>query len=409
MYNKRQLMSVRLWLSMLCPFMLTALLPITAQAQCNYNEGASPTFNIAGNNTSAGYSTVVIAADEAGNIQYLSSTSSKQLQNLAAGKYDIYSFNYQGTAPASLAVGGSLSALLTESSCAALSSPIRIGVCKCTDELPSSGTLNLNLTATGQNTLTGYTQQYLLLGPDGKIKTISSTPSFSLSEVNNYSIYGINYNNNGGLSGLAVGNTLSTLSGDCYDLSAPLDLNVCPLGALPVTLISFKAAAVENTAQLTWSTSAETNSDHFEIQRSVDGKKWKAIGSVQSEGESSVRQTYFFTDQLPVAGISNLYRLKMIDLDNTFAYSSIREVRFQHLATSDIYPNPAEDVLNLKVTNWKLVKNIRINDLAGAQVYSSDLIQSGSIDISKLNAGIYILRITHTDGSVHTQKFVRIK
>lgn len=393
---------------MLCPFLLAASLPATSNAQCNYNEGASPTFNIAGSNTSAGYSTVVVATDDAGNIRYLSGTTSKQLANLTAGKYDVYSFNYQGPAPASLAVGGNVSALLAGASCAALSSPIRIGVCKCTDELAADGSLTLALTASGQNTRADYNQQYLLLGPDGKISTISSTPSFQVTEVNSYSVYGINYKTTGGLSGLAVGNDLAALTGECYDLTTPLDLNVCPAGALPVTLISFQANAAENVVQLTWSTSEETNSDRFEIQHSLDGKRWNAIGNVKSEGDSKVLQTYAFTDLQPVSG-NNLYRLKMIDRDSTFAFSSIKNVRFENLVTSSIYPNPAEDVLNLKVVDWKRVKNVRINKLSGARVYVSDAVQSGTIDISKLDAGIYILRLIHTDGSVHTHKFVRGK
>jgi hypothetical protein len=152
------------------------------------------------------------------------------------------------------------------------------------------------------------------------------------------------------------------------------------------------------------------------VQRSVDGKVWEMVGSVKAEGESRERKTYSFTDQLAEHGANGamLYRLKMIDraadgLDGTFAFSSIRSVRFDGKLESGVYPNPASTVLNLKVTSWKHVKTVRINNLSGIRVYSSGPVASGSIDVSGLEAGIYMLHITHTDGSVHTHKFVHIK
>ncbi|SEI52312.1 Por secretion system C-terminal sorting domain-containing protein [Dyadobacter sp. SG02] len=404
MYPKRQLVGVRLWLSMLCPFVLAALLPLDTSAQCNYNEGVSPTFNISGNNTASGYTTVVVAADEVGSIAYISAAGSAKLPALAVGKYNVYSFNYQGAAPSSLAVGSNVSGLLSGETCAALSSPISIGVCKCTDELPASGPLTLSLNASGHNATAGYSQQYIVLGPDGKIANITSSPSFGFTEVNAYTIYGINYKT-GGLSGLAVGNDLSALTGDCFDLTAPVELNVCPANAMPVTLISFEATAVENAAHLSWATSEETNSDRFDIQRSRNGKEWKVIGSVKSEGESKVIRPYSFIDVKPIAG-ANLYRLKMIDRDSTFAFSSIKNVRFDNLIASSIYPNPVTDMLSVKVADWKQVKNVAITNLAGLKVYSSGPVESGTIDVSGLEPGIYILHITALDGSDSTHKFV---
>ncbi|PSL22505.1 DUF7948 domain-containing protein [Dyadobacter jiangsuensis] len=181
-------------------------------------------------------------------------------------------------------------------------------------------------------------------------------------------------------------------------------------GALPVQLVSFLAVAGENVVELSWATTEEINSDRFEVQRSVDGKTWGMLGSVNAEGESKVRKTYTFTDRQPDAGANaNLYRLKMIDRDESFAFSSIRSVRFDAKLESSIYPNPAATVLNLKVASWKQVKTVRIDNLSGYKVYSSGPIASGSIDVSGLEAGVYILHITHTDGSVHTHKFVHIR
>lgn len=83
---------------------------------------------------------------------------------------------------------------------------------------------------------------------------------------------------------------------------------------LPVTLTSFTATKENNTALLKWATTQETNSDRFEIERSLGGKEWGKIGTVLSTGESNALRNYSYTDNAPLAG-ENLYRLKMIDKD----------------------------------------------------------------------------------------------
>jgi hypothetical protein len=196
---------------------------------------------------------------------------------------------------------------------------------------------------------------------------------------------------------------------DAGQQSPPAPYTVSWGAPLPVTLMSFTATARENAAELKWVTSEETNSDRFEIQRSIDGKVWKTIGSLQAQGESKVRKTYAFVDHQPEVDANNLFRLKMIDLDGTFAFSAVRSVRFESKLESSIYPNPVNNELTLKVTSWKQVKAIRIDNLAGMSVYNSGPVESGKVDVSKLDSGIYILRITHTDESVHTHKFVHIK
>lgn len=75
-------------------------------------------------------------------------------------------------------------------------------------------------------------------------------------------------------------------------------------GALPVTLISFTATKLSgdsegSTALLNWQTSSETNSDHFDIERSLDGKKWMNIGSVTASGDKKSSSLYSFPDTNP--------------------------------------------------------------------------------------------------------------
>lgn len=87
--------------------------------------------------------------------------------------------------------------------------------------------------------------------------------------------------------------------------------------ALPVTLVDFDAVGLVKTAVLSWSTTFETNSGSFDIERSIDGKQWVKLGSVNAQGESKSMHHYTITDKSPQQGGpshgENLYRLKMLD------------------------------------------------------------------------------------------------
>ncbi|MCE7066601.1 polysaccharide lyase [Dyadobacter sp. CY326] len=109
------------------------------------------------------------------------------------------------------------------------------------------------------------------------------------------------------------------------------DLNkVSPLlasGPLPVTIASFAVAKQGTAAKLKWSTSQEVNADRFYIQRSTNAKDWKSIGEKSATGASQSLTNYAFSDAKPAKG-NSYYRLKMVDKDQTFAYSSIKSIKF---------------------------------------------------------------------------------
>lgn len=175
-------------------------------------------------------------------------------------------------------------------------------------------------------------------------------------------------------------------------------LNAPPL---PVTLISFLAAKQEATALLTWQTSSETNSDRFEIEKSQQGKNWINIGSIKANGDKDSNAKYSFLDNSLFSG-DNLYRLKMIDRDETFAYSRIQRLFFN--STIIFYPNPVNDYLIIKGGS-----SMRINivDNAGRLLYDSEVASTESIDMSSFSTGIYMVKLFNSDGSVTTTKVIK--
>ncbi|MBE9461793.1 Ig-like domain-containing protein [Dyadobacter subterraneus] len=179
-------------------------------------------------------------------------------------------------------------------------------------------------------------------------------------------------------------------------------INVTPL---PVTLTVFTAAKEGNSAMLNWETTMETNSDRFEIERSQDGKSWLNIGTKYANGESSTTIKYSFSDANPTAG-ENLYRLKMIDKDQTFAYSRIRSLTFSIDLQASFYPNPVSDQLHLNVADWNKVAAVELISVKGQSIYKSEKTLSTVIDVSRFPAGIYIVSLRYVDGSNKSYKVV---
>ena len=217
---------------------------------------------------------------------------------------------------------------------------------------------------------------------------------------------------NDGAISLASG---ATISGRALSVAGKisLDNNIVSNAevSLPVTLVTFEVKKGENaSAMLTWATTSETNSDRFEIQRSQNGKTWIKIGNVFSSGESKQLLSYYFADQTPFSG-NNLYRLKMIDKDETFAFSRIRSINLQLDNKTALYPNPAIDRLTVLTSDLDKIERVQFMNVSGKLLLdqkragSSDVISE--FNINTFPAGLYIVRVTYADGSVDKAKVVK--
>ena len=158
---------------------------------------------------------------------------------------------------------------------------------------------------------------------------------------------------------------------------------------------------------LNWSTSSEMNSDFFGIERNNDGKSWKTLDKVNAGRETdNVITSYSYMDTSPVNG-ENLYRLKMVDKDNTFAYSRIVNVNSNSEPFFNIFPNPVSKKLNIHTDDWAQIKKIEILNVSGQIVYDSYLNPETEINVEDYPAGMYFVRLTHTDGKKETDKFIK--
>jgi hypothetical protein len=177
---------------------------------------------------------------------------------------------------------------------------------------------------------------------------------------------------------------------------------------LPVKLARFELKKLENTVSLIWQTSEQQDAAYFDIERSQDGINWMQIGTeLVQEGSERKLTNYQHEDVSPLLGVS-YYRLKMVDLDGSSAYSTIRNIRFDHANESVVYtyPNPAHDVLKISKINPQDVSSISIFNQNGLLMQAQNTYSVEGIDIRSLPSGIYILRIQEANQKVSNHKIV---
>ncbi len=180
-------------------------------------------------------------------------------------------------------------------------------------------------------------------------------------------------------------------------------------GVLDTKLSKFTAVKKENTTILNWATATETNNKGFAVERSKNGTNWEQINFIKSIGTSANNTEYNAKDINPNKGI-NYYRLKMIDNDGKFSYSSTQSILFsdKENAGFTIYPNPAKSFIGLNVEKLNGNGQIIMTDLLGKTVKTITINNQQTnykLDVSNLNKGTYFLTLVNGE-KVATSKVV---
>lgn len=182
-------------------------------------------------------------------------------------------------------------------------------------------------------------------------------------------------------------------------------------GALPVQLASFNARKKPGDEKsreviLEWETASEENFHYFDIEMAAGDEAYQngrfvKIARINGEGGLKMTRKYEYTDSSAKWG-TVYYRLKMVDLDNTYQYSRTRSVQFEPQSGWAVYPNPSKGVfyvgyktevarevaVQVYDLQGKVLKKISTNAPAGVQKQKVDL--SGK----EFLEGMYLLEVT---------------
>jgi hypothetical protein len=127
---------------------------------------------------------------------------------------------------------------------------------------------------------------------------------------------------------------------------------------LPVEFVGFNIASLgDNKISINWKTATEINTDHFEVEKSTDGRAFSMLTKVNASGNSQIVKTYSVTDLLNNTSDLFYYRIKSIDKDGAAQYSNVQTVSAKTKGTyvNNVYPNPAKigQDLNVEVVTDK--------------------------------------------------------
>lgn len=194
-----------------------------------------------------------------------------------------------------------------------------------------------------------------------------------------------------------------TAFGSNYQIAATFSTGFSGFGVgdpggslLPVNLLTFDGHKENNTVALNWKTAFEFNNKEFEIETGKEINTFYKIGMVNSQGNSTIDQSYGFTDNLPQTGV-NYYRLKQVDLDGNFSYSRTIAITFDKKGRSvTIYPNPAKEKLVIGFAGPKENVIIRIISFDGKEVKkenAGNIQRTFEVSLDGLIPGAYIIEI----------------
>ena len=176
---------------------------------------------------------------------------------------------------------------------------------------------------------------------------------------------------------------------------------------LSVTLVDFSSIIDHNKVKLIWNTVDEINMQAFQIEKSKDGKNFVSVGTVDAKNLSS-NISYQFMDDANLESIV-YYRLKMIEKDGSFKYSSTISAK----ATEDVFltafPNPVTDNLSLTYSRVGANATLRLYSVQGKLLIARSLEQGStktSVNLSGLSVGNYLLML-NSGNEIITKKILK--
>ncbi|MEP6676871.1 MAG: T9SS type A sorting domain-containing protein, partial [Ferruginibacter sp.] len=186
--------------------------------------------------------------------------------------------------------------------------------------------------------------------------------------------------------------------------------NFTTTNTIPLSFLSFDGNydRPHGIVQLQWSTTNEMNNHHFLIERAADGINFHRLDTVPASPNPALVNNYSVKDISPATG-NNFYRLAQIDIDGHIHYYKIISIN-TGLATADdfsFYPNPAGNRINIQLPQAHHAILLNIENSSGIIVLSQKILSSENniaVDISRLKAGIYILKLLDQETGISTNK-----
>ena len=178
------------------------------------------------------------------------------------------------------------------------------------------------------------------------------------------------------------------------------------LQPVPVRITNIAAKRnSDNSISVDWKVQNEMNIGKYQLERSAEGRFFNAISFISPSNNNGGSANYNYIDQTALLS-DNFYRIKAVDIDRQFCYSSIVKVGGIKNTSITVNPNPITDnKIQVFFNNAsKGDYNIKLRNAIGQLICETNCFVSSenqrkSIFLNnKLASGIYKLIITQGKG-----------
>ncbi len=179
----------------------------------------------------------------------------------------------------------------------------------------------------------------------------------------------------------------------------------CPstVVVLPVELTTFGSDCSENNTHLYWETATEYRFDKFEIEYSEDGMLYHSLGDIDAVGNTLSAQYYEKT--VESSAHPRLYRLKMIDDDGNYTYSSVI-MGNQCITNESLFTNQYT-LANQIYFEFATPVNYIIYNMSGQIIdQSSQATNSLQMESTSYASGIYYIQVSAPNIGTEARKIV---
>ncbi|MBK7936882.1 MAG: fibronectin type III domain-containing protein [Lewinellaceae bacterium] len=270
---------------------------------------------------------------------------------------------------------------------------------------PPTGLANTNITAssatlswTPVSDAANYTVQY-------KKNTSATWSTAGTTSGSSYALSGLSaatgYNwqvkaNCSGYSGVASFSTLSSGGGGGSACNPPSALN--------------NNTVTAKTAAISWSPVSGASNYTLQIKY-ASSSTWYTLGTVSATQVtiSGLQASTSYHWRVRPSCSTVYSAAKLLTTPASLIGEEAEEISVPVVSYLQLYPNPAADHLNLEYTGDITTNTeIRVQDITGRMVLRQNCTQENQVlDVSRLQAGLYILSVTNGEKQVAQKRFVK--
>lgn len=187
---------------------------------------------------------------------------------------------------------------------------------------------------------------------------------------------------------------------------------------VPVELTAFTGSWNGTDVILKWETATELNNYGFEIERKTDNTEWYAIGFINGGGTKQSPSSYSFTDAKINMPGKYSYRLKQIDNNGTYDYSSVVELNLNPangFVLEQNYPNPFNPSTKIRFSIPKAsTVKLSVYNVVGEEValLAEGFFDTGYHEVefnsANLPSGVYLYKLQY-EGSTLMKKMLLLE